>query len=426
MDTQTELYFIDHLKTALAPDQTLVVSTHRHNMLSIVDRLIVIDAGRIIADGPRDEVLGHLTARRPRRKRSHDRAPIVRRRLPAARRRIAFEARSSLLARGWRRSHCAVGARGPARRRSTGAACRRRKAAALIAATSGDQPIEIRAIGEQAQADQRGASVQQRAGPGGAPVRRSAAATLDQRRALLCLTQAVYYEAGFEPLDGPPRGRPGRAQPDAPPGLSRSRCAASSISASRTPVCQFSFVCDGSLYRAPAPRRLAARPKQVARAALDGYVETSVGLGDPLSRRLCRAALGADAGQGRQARRAYLLSLAGRVGPARRLHRPLHRRAAAIRCRCARRCAGDRVRTGNGPIGRPAMAGPPIAARRERCRRPARHVEGLDAQHPRPATTAAAPRAAIAEQQARPAAARQSAAARGRTRGRRSALSDLE
>ena len=41
-------------------DQTLVVSTHRHNMLSICDRLIVIDAGRIIADGPRDTVLGKL------------------------------------------------------------------------------------------------------------------------------------------------------------------------------------------------------------------------------------------------------------------------------------------------------------------------------------------------------------------------------
>jgi ATP-binding cassette subfamily C protein LapB len=61
MDTQTELYFIEHLKTALAPDQTLIVSTHRHNMLSILDRLIVIDGGRIIADGKRDEVLGHLT-----------------------------------------------------------------------------------------------------------------------------------------------------------------------------------------------------------------------------------------------------------------------------------------------------------------------------------------------------------------------------
>lgn len=60
MDTQTEGYFIDHLKNALAPDQTLVVSTHRHQMLSIVDRLIVIDGGRIFADGPRDEILGRL------------------------------------------------------------------------------------------------------------------------------------------------------------------------------------------------------------------------------------------------------------------------------------------------------------------------------------------------------------------------------
>jgi ATP-binding cassette, subfamily C, bacterial LapB len=62
MDTQTELYFIEHLKTALAPDQTLMVATHRHNMLSILTRLIVIDAGKIIADGPRDEVMKHLTA----------------------------------------------------------------------------------------------------------------------------------------------------------------------------------------------------------------------------------------------------------------------------------------------------------------------------------------------------------------------------
>jgi ATP-binding cassette subfamily C protein LapB len=61
MDTQTELYFIEHLKGALAKDQTLIVATHRHNMLSILDRLIVIDAGRILADGPRDEVLKQMT-----------------------------------------------------------------------------------------------------------------------------------------------------------------------------------------------------------------------------------------------------------------------------------------------------------------------------------------------------------------------------
>ncbi|MCJ7420931.1 type I secretion system permease/ATPase [Sphingomicrobium astaxanthinifaciens] len=62
MDTQTERYFIAKLKDALRPEQTLLVSTHRHQMLSLVDRLLVIDQGRIIADGARDEVLASLGA----------------------------------------------------------------------------------------------------------------------------------------------------------------------------------------------------------------------------------------------------------------------------------------------------------------------------------------------------------------------------
>ncbi|WP_240913936.1 type I secretion system permease/ATPase [Sphingomonas sp. HDW15A] len=60
MDTQTENYFIERLRNALTPKQTLIVSTHRHQMLNIVDRLIVIDGGRIVADGPRQDILGRL------------------------------------------------------------------------------------------------------------------------------------------------------------------------------------------------------------------------------------------------------------------------------------------------------------------------------------------------------------------------------
>lgn len=63
MDSGTEQMFIDHLKKALSPKQTLVVSTHRNAMLSLVDRLIVIDAGRIVADGPRDQILASLSAK---------------------------------------------------------------------------------------------------------------------------------------------------------------------------------------------------------------------------------------------------------------------------------------------------------------------------------------------------------------------------
>ena len=60
MDTQTENYFIERLRKALTSKQTLIVSTHRHQMLNIVERLIVIDGGRIVADGPRQEILGRL------------------------------------------------------------------------------------------------------------------------------------------------------------------------------------------------------------------------------------------------------------------------------------------------------------------------------------------------------------------------------
>ncbi|MFA9201496.1 MAG: type I secretion system permease/ATPase [Cypionkella sp.] len=57
MDTQSELLFVERLRGALAPRQTLVVSTHRAALLALVDRLIVIEQGRIIADGPKAQIL---------------------------------------------------------------------------------------------------------------------------------------------------------------------------------------------------------------------------------------------------------------------------------------------------------------------------------------------------------------------------------
>ena len=66
MDSQTEAYFIDHLDKAVLPGQSLVVATHRHNMLKICSRLIVIDGGKILADGPRDAVLERLAKASPK------------------------------------------------------------------------------------------------------------------------------------------------------------------------------------------------------------------------------------------------------------------------------------------------------------------------------------------------------------------------
>ncbi len=59
MDNTTEMVF----KTAFEEyikDRTLLLVTHKASMLTVVDRLIVLNEGRLVADGPRDEVLQAL------------------------------------------------------------------------------------------------------------------------------------------------------------------------------------------------------------------------------------------------------------------------------------------------------------------------------------------------------------------------------
>jgi ATP-binding cassette subfamily C protein LapB len=60
MDLASERQLIGQLKTAFSDKTTLIVSTHRHSMLEIVDRLIVIEQGRVVADGPKDQVIQAL------------------------------------------------------------------------------------------------------------------------------------------------------------------------------------------------------------------------------------------------------------------------------------------------------------------------------------------------------------------------------
>lgn len=60
LDEATELAIIDRMNGWLA-QRTLIVATHRYPVLSLVDRIIVIDGGRIVRDGPRDEILKVLS-----------------------------------------------------------------------------------------------------------------------------------------------------------------------------------------------------------------------------------------------------------------------------------------------------------------------------------------------------------------------------
>ena len=50
----------------ILPGKTLLLVTHRASLLSLVERLIVLDGGRVVADGPKDDVLKALAAGRIR------------------------------------------------------------------------------------------------------------------------------------------------------------------------------------------------------------------------------------------------------------------------------------------------------------------------------------------------------------------------
>ncbi|WP_286774126.1 MULTISPECIES: cell wall hydrolase [unclassified Sphingomonas] len=98
----------------------------------------------------------------------------------------------------------------------------------------------------------------------------------DAARALDCLTQAVYYEARSEPVDGE------RAVAQVVLNRVRDRAFPKSVcgvvyqGSDRSTGCQFTFTCDGSLMRPREPVAW-ARARAVALAALAGEVYAPVG-----------------------------------------------------------------------------------------------------------------------------------------------------
>jgi ATP-binding cassette subfamily C protein LapB len=59
MDNTTEINFTTHIKPIIQ-DKTLVLITHKASMLNLVDRLIVINDGKIVSDGPKEDVIKAL------------------------------------------------------------------------------------------------------------------------------------------------------------------------------------------------------------------------------------------------------------------------------------------------------------------------------------------------------------------------------
>jgi ATP-binding cassette subfamily C protein LapB len=59
-DVRSEAEFLERLKELATREMTIIVSTHRPSLLGLVDRLLLFDKGRLVADGPRDAVLARL------------------------------------------------------------------------------------------------------------------------------------------------------------------------------------------------------------------------------------------------------------------------------------------------------------------------------------------------------------------------------
>lgn len=98
----------------------------------------------------------------------------------------------------------------------------------------------------------------------------------DRLKAEECLTQAIYYEAATEPLEGMQAVAQTVINRMRHPGYPKSICGVVYQGSLRTTGCQFSFTCDGSLARVPMPE-IWERSRAVAKRALGGFVLKSVG-----------------------------------------------------------------------------------------------------------------------------------------------------
>lgn len=148
------------------------------------------------------------------------------------------------------------------------------QAAALIRATSGEEMLKMRAVGEEAKLINASLPFSQGPNYSARPFQ-TAGSDVDASRAELCLTQAVYYEAGFEPMDGRRAVAQVVLNRVRHPAYPKSICGVV-YQRSASNICQFTFVCDGALYRSPA-RAAWEQARTIARAALAGYVEARVG-----------------------------------------------------------------------------------------------------------------------------------------------------
>ena len=64
MDSDTEIFIMKNLLTQLLPDTLVIFATHKLGLINLAERLIILSQGKVMLDGPREEVLAKI--RKPR------------------------------------------------------------------------------------------------------------------------------------------------------------------------------------------------------------------------------------------------------------------------------------------------------------------------------------------------------------------------
>ena len=67
MDTRLEEFVMQHLFDQLPDDSVIVLATHKAGVLKHVNRIVVMDSGKITLDGPKQEVLDYLSEQAKKR-----------------------------------------------------------------------------------------------------------------------------------------------------------------------------------------------------------------------------------------------------------------------------------------------------------------------------------------------------------------------
>jgi len=138
-------------------------------------------------------------------------------------------------------------------------------------------PMLVRQIApEQALAVNKQIPLDQGPNPAAVPFSLAKADASAKTRALECLTSAIYYEAGQESADGQRAVAQVVLNRVRHPAFPASVCGVVYEGSTRATGCQFTFTCDGSLFRQPSLEAW-NRARTIAAAALNGYVYKPVG-----------------------------------------------------------------------------------------------------------------------------------------------------